>query len=358
MIHAAPSAADDAHPTGAVTRAAPDRRSVLAALLASAALHGTAFAAGADEADPFDPVAAAGAALDQLHSITIVHRGETRFARRFAGPPLDRAANVKSVSKSIVALLTGIAVDRGIIPGTEATLGELAPGLVPDAADPRVKDITVADLLTMQAGLEGTSGPNYGPWVQSADWVRFALTRPMVAAPGEAFQYSTGTYHVLGAVLAETGGASLLALARDWLGDPLGITIPAWTRDPQGRYLGGNNMALTPAAMARIGEMVRLNGEVDGSRVVSEEWISRALTPVTRSPFSGDAYGLGWFLRDFGGAAAAYARGFGGQMIYVVPALELTVAVTSDPTRPARTGGHVGDLNRLLEDDIIPALDA
>ena len=77
--------------------------------------------------------------------------------------------------------------------------------------------------------------------------------------------------------------------------------------------------------------------------------------PRTRSNFSGDDYGYGWFLREAGGHRMAYARGYGGQMIFVVPSLRLTVAITSDPTRPARSDGHVGDLQRLMAESIVPA---
>jgi CubicO group peptidase (beta-lactamase class C family) len=262
---------------------------------------------------------------------------------------------VKSVSKTIVAALTGIAIDRGALPGPEATLGEVAPGLIPRGADPRVAGITMADLLTMQAGLERTSGANYGSWVESRNWVADALSRPMVGEPGDGMLYSTGSYHVLGAVLAEVTGRSLLDQARDGLGAPLGIEVPPWTRDPQGYYMGGNEMALSPLDMFRFGEVYRLGGAVDGTRVLSEDWVRASFVPRTRSFFSGDLYGYGWFLRDAGGHRVAYARGYGGQMIFVVPTLGLTVAITSDPNRPARSDGHVGDLQRLLAETILPA---
>jgi CubicO group peptidase (beta-lactamase class C family) len=259
------------------------------------------------------------------------------------------------VSKTIVAALTGIAIDRGDLPGTAATLGQVAPGLIPRGADPRVAGITVADLLTMQAGLERTSGGNYGAWVESRNWVADALSRPMVGEPGAGMLYSTGSYHVLGAVLTEVTGRSLLEQARDGLGDPLDIDVPPWTRDPQGYYMGGNEMALSPLAMFRFGEVYRLNGAFDGARVLSETWVAESLVPRTRSNFSGDDYGYGWFLREAGGHRMAYARGYGGQMIFVVPSLRLTVAITSDPTRPARSDGHVGDLQRLMAESIVPA---
>jgi CubicO group peptidase (beta-lactamase class C family) len=207
----------------------------------------------------------------------------------------------------------------------------------------------------MQAGLERTSGGNYGRWVSSRNWVSFALSRPFVAEPGARMLYSTGSFHVLGAALAEAAGKSLHTLAREWLGDALDITIPAWKRDPQGYYFGGNDMVLSPMSLLRFGEMHRLGGAWDGTQVLSEAWIEAAWTPRTRSPFSGDQYGYGWFVSSVGGHKMVYARGYGGQMIYIVPALGLTVVITSDPNRPARSHGYAGDLRDLLANDIVPA---
>ncbi len=334
----------------------PSRRATLA-LLASAALA-PGLACGAASRADLSAALSRARGLDQLHALAIAHRGETVLAEALRGPAPDVPVNVKSVSKTVVAALTGAAIDRGVLAGPSQRLAEAASALIPAAADPRVREITVADLLTMQAGLERTSGPNYGAWVESPDWVRDALTRPFVAEPGERMLYSTGSYHVLGAALAEASGRSLLALAREWLGAPLDIVIPPWTQDPQGRYMGGNNMALSPLAMLRFGEMHRQGGTLGGARVLPESWVKAAWTPRTRSPWSGDSYGYGWFISRAGGHDVFYARGYGGQMIYVVPSLELTVAVTSDPTRPARSGGYVGDLNAMLARDIIPAVEA
>ncbi len=293
--------------------------------------------------------------LDQLHGLLVGRDGEVVLSQALRGPPLTRAVNVKSVSKTIVASLVGVAIDRGVLRGPDQRLGQIASGLIPAGADPRVRDLTVADLLTMQAGLERTSGPNYGRWVGSPNWVAFALGRPFVAEPGSGMLYSTGSYHVLGAALARAADRSLLALARDWLGEPLGIEIPPWTRDPQGFYMGGNEMSLSPMALFRFGEMWRRRGAWNGTRVLSEAWVEASWVPRARSPFSGHDYGYGWFLAEMAGRRVAYARGYGGQMLYVVPGLGMTVVVTSDPTRPARSEGHVGELNDLLAEEIIPA---
>ena len=299
-------------------------------------------------------VASQARTLDQCHALVVQLGGIEVLSEVFRGPGIGRAVPVKSVSKTIIAALTGAALDRGEIPSLNATLADVAPQLIPQGADPRVGAITVEHLVTMQAGLERTSGANYGGWISSSNWVANALLRPFLAQPGSRMLYSTGSFHVLGAVLSEVSGESLLTLARSRLGRPLGIDIPAWTRDPQGRYLGGNEMALSLRDMVRFGELYRQGGRWDGVQVLSRDWVERSLQPRTRSPFSGLNYGYGWFLGRAGDEAYALARGYGGQIICIVPGLGLTVAITSDPTRPARSAGYFGDLLHLIEREIIP----
>lgn len=331
----------------------PSRRAFLATALASS-LSGLAAPAIGQRA-PFGAALERARGLEQFHAIVVSRDGEPVLEEVVRGPGLDRPVNVKSVSKTVVAALLGAAIDRGELPGVEATLGEVAPSLIPRDADPRVAAITLEDLVSLRAGLERTSGPNYGGWVASGNWVADALARPFVAEPGGQMLYSTGSFHVLGAVLSEATGESLLALSRAWLGRPLGIEIPPWTQDPQGRYMGGNQMALSPRGMARFGEMVRLGGTWDGERVLSEDWIAASLEPRGRSPYSGLAYGYGWFLGRVRGTRYAMARGYGGQVIAVAPDAGITVAITSDPNQPARSAGYFGALRDIVERDILGA---
>jgi CubicO group peptidase (beta-lactamase class C family) len=295
------------------------------------------------------------ASLPTLHALVAARDGETVVEEAFRGPGLERPTNVKSVSKTIMAALTGAAIDRGVLEGVDQRIAPVLDGLVPTDADPRVGEITIDHLLTMRAGLERTSGPNYGAWVTSSNWVRYALSRRFVDEPGGRMLYSTGSYHLLSAVLTRASGRSTLALARDWLGRPLGIEIPAWTRDPQGFYLGGNNMALSPQALLRFGEMYRQGGIHDGRRVVAESWIETSWRPRVRSFFTGHAYGYGWFIARARGHLVYYAWGYGGQMIYIVPDLALTAVITSDPTAPSGRNGYVRELHALLAEGLIPA---
>lgn len=290
------------------------------------------------------------AALPQLHSIQVLRGEDAVFAEAPRGPGLDRLTNIKSCSKSIVALLLGAAIDRGDVPSVAATLAETAPSILPANATPGAGEITLEDLVTLRAGLERTSGPNYGAWVSSRNWLADALTRPMVAEPGGQMLYSTGSTHILGAALAEATGQSLLAQARERLGRPLGIEIPPWTRDPQGYYMGGNEMALRPTAMLKIAKLMRDGGRYNGAQVIPESWVDASVQPYARSPWSGLSYGYGWFLSSSG---YTLARGYGGQIIAAHAKRNLAVAITSDPTQPARSGGYFGDLMRLLDGPVL-----
>ena len=323
-----------------------------AAALATPFLASGGTAAAATARAPEAAIGEAARSFPRLHSILVQRGADLVFADALRGPGLDRAANIKSCSKSLVALLLGIAIDRGEIPGVDARLTDVASQLVPDDADPAVARLTLQDLVTMRAGLEATSGPEYGAWVNSRNWVAYALRRPMVGSPGGRMIYSTGSSHILGAALTVAAGESLLAQARNRLGDPLGIEIPAWTRDPQGYYMGGNQMALTPRAMLRVALLMRDGGMVDGRQVVSRQWVEASAEPRTRSPWSGLGYGYGWFVSDSG---YLIARGYGGQVIAAHPGRNLAVAITSDPGHPARSQGYFGELMRFLDGPVLHA---
>lgn len=290
------------------------------------------------------------ASLSQLHSLQVQRGNEILFAEAPRGQGLDQVANIKSCSKSIVALLLGTAIDRGEISSVSSTLQQVAPGILPKNATAGAGDITMEDLVTLRAGLERTSGRNYGAWVASGNWLEYALTRPMLSEPGTQMLYSTGSTHILGAALAEATGQSLLNLARERIGMPLGIEIPPWTRDPQGYYFGGNEMAMRPTAMLKLARLLRDRGMFEGDQVISRRWMEASLTPRTRSPWSGLDYGYGWFLTQSG---YVFARGFGGQVIAANPAHDLAVAITSDPTQPARSAGYFGALIQLLEGPVL-----
>lgn len=294
-------------------------------------------------------------ALPRLHALIVARHGEVLAEHRFRGASLDRPVNIKSASKSVLSALTGIAIERGILQGTEQKIAPILRADIPSGADRRIEDIEVGHLLTMRAGLDRTSGPNYGAWVASPNWVRYALARPFVDEPGGRMLYSTGSSHLMSAVLTRASGRSTHALAQEWLAQPLGISLPPWPRDPQGIFFGGNDMLMSPKGLLRFGELYRQDGIIDGKRILPEGWVAESWRPRTRSPWSGSSYGYGWFSEEINGHPVHFAWGYGGQMLYIVPDLELTVAMISDPSPHPRSESHVPQLHALLAQGIIPA---
>jgi CubicO group peptidase (beta-lactamase class C family) len=306
-------------------------------------------------AERIDTMLDRAADLGPIHTLIASRHGVVIAERRYAGPGPDGVANIKSVSKTILGAMVGIAIERGIIESVDQPIVDLLGDRVPASADPMIARVTVDHLLSMRAGLERTSGANYGRWIASRDWVAYALSRPFVAEPGEALQYSTGTWHVLSAILTRRSGRSTLELAREWLGEPLGFRFPPWPQDPQGIYFGGNDMGMTPRAMLRFGEMYLGDGMIGTQRVLTPEWIETSWHPRAVSPFSRDAYGFGWFITELGGERVLYGRGYGGQLLYVVPGRGLSIVITSNPNPPSAGGAYVRALHNLVETGLVAA---
>ncbi len=304
--------------------------------------------AGGQSTAPLAAVVRDAAALAPLETLIVARDGSVLVEEGFRGHSTTAATNIKSASKTIVAALVGIAIDKGVLTGTAQKIAPLLHDKLPARPDPRIHDITLGNLLSMQAGLGRTSGPNYGPWVASNDWVRAALARPFAGEPGGGMLYSTGNSHLLSAILTRATGRSTLALARDWLAPLEGFAIADWMRDPQGIYFGGNQMAMTPRSMLAFGELFRNGGRAGGTQVLSQAWIAESWKPRTQSVFHDDLYGYGWFLTEMADQPVRYAWGYGGQMIYVVPELGLTAVMTSGSDRPSARSGHRDDLHALM----------
>jgi CubicO group peptidase (beta-lactamase class C family) len=303
-----------------------------------------------------------GDSLPKLRSMVVSWRGRVALERYYGGATRATPANIKSASKSIISALIGVAIARGDLAGPRQTIGELLPAEARDL-EPRKKAITVADLLTMRAGLQSTSFENYGSWVGSRNWVRDALRRPMVADAGDRgpMIYSTGSTHLLSAILTGVTGTSTHAYAARHLFQPLGIRLRGWTTDPQGIYFGGNEMRLTPREMLAFGELFRNGGAVRDSggrvkQVIPRAWIDSSWLPRTQSSWSGNEYGYGWWMTDLRGFRAYFAWGYGGQYIFVIPALETTIVVTSDPNALSGQDGHRARIFGLIVEQVLPAV--
>jgi len=328
-------------------------------LLASALLATPAFASQDETAAALRAVLDRAQALAPLETVVVAQGGKILAERGYRGHKTTAPTSIMSASKSIISALVGIAIDKGVLQGTDQPIAPLLADQLPANPDPRLKTVTIGNLLSMQAGLRSTSGPRYGAWIGSRNWVRTALAQPFDDEPGGRMVYSTGSSHLLSAILTRTTGRSTLALARDWLGPLEGFAIASWQRDPQGIYIGGNLMAMSPRSLLAFGELYRMSGVTpDGKRLISAAWIAESWKARTASRWTGDDYGYGWFSRPITGQEVRYGWGYGGQMLYVVPALELTVVMTSNAEAPSGRTGHRDHLHALLGEIIAAVANA
>ncbi|OFW44943.1 MAG: hypothetical protein A3J29_18275 [Acidobacteria bacterium RIFCSPLOWO2_12_FULL_67_14b] len=302
--------------------------------------------------------AKAAAQLPRLRSLLVSWRGSLVLERYFGGARASQPANIKSASKSVMSALAGLAIARGAIKSVDQPITDFFPELARDR-EARKGAITIEDLLTMRSGLESTSGRGYGAWVQSPNWVRYVLARPLVAEPGTRVEYSTGSSHLLSAILTKATRASTWQFAQEQLARPLGFSLARWPQDPQGIYFGGNEMVMTPRQMIRFGELYENDGRVAGRELVPKSWIDRSIVPRGRSRWGSDReYGYGWWIRELGGRDAFYAWGYGGQFIFVIPGLDLVVVTTSRSDVSRERRDHLGAIYDLVEQLVIPPIAA
>ena len=302
----------------------------------------------------FESAREAATALPRLNSLLISHQGQLVVEDYFNGWQGRRPANMKSASKSVISALIGIAIDEGYIESVTVPIVEYFPNHLSLQSSPEKLNITVEDLLTMQSGLKTTSNRNYGKWVLSDNWVEFALNQPLVAEPGEAMLYSTGSSHLLSAILTKAAGIDSKSFAQQYLASPLGFSMSYWSQDPQGIYFGGNNLEMTARQMLAFGELYLNGGQAEGRQIIPRQWIESSYQPHAESPRGqGRYYGYGWWLRDLAGLQVPVAWGYGGQLIFVIKELDLVVVATSDSTPGAGRRDHLRRLYSLVEQLIV-----
>lgn len=303
-----------------------------------------------------EEAAKAAAQLPRLRSLLVSHKGALILERYYGGARATQPANIKSASKSVISALVGIAVSKGLIKSVDQPIVQFFPELARDP-EPKKRDITIEDLITMRSGLESTSGREYGAWVQSRNWVRYVLAQPLTDEPGTRVEYSTGTSHLLSAILTKATKRSTWQFAQEELARPLGFSLAQWPQDPQGIYFGGNDMLMTPRQMIRFGELYQNGGRIGDRQLIPKAWIDQTAVGRGRSRWGSDReYGYGFWIREFAGHKSFYAWGYGGQFIFVVPDLDLVVVTTSraDVSRDRRD--HNDGIYRLVETLIVPVV--
>jgi CubicO group peptidase (beta-lactamase class C family) len=289
--------------------------------------------------------------LPNVHGVLVARRGTLVLEEYFAGPDEHRGRrlgvvefgprtlhDLRSVSKSVVSLLFGIARAEGKIGALDRPVLDHFPEYA-DLRTPEKSRIELQHILTMTMGVEWDENRSYRDPLNSEtqmdaapDRYRFVLTRPAVTPPGETYRYNGGATALIAAVVQRATGRKLVDYARDVLFRPLGIDDAEWITYPDGDPIAASGLRLRPRDLAKIGQLYLSGGRWDGRPVAPADWLRESIRPKVDLD-GGGQYGYQWWLgrstvRDRTVAWAA-ARGNGGQALFVVPDLELLVVVTA-----------------------------
>jgi CubicO group peptidase (beta-lactamase class C family) len=290
----------------------------------------------------------------KLHGVVIMRKGALVLERYDAGEDEIWGTSIGRVafgpdtlhdlrSVTILGLLYGLALAQGKVPAPERPLMEAFPEYADLATDPRHQHLTIAHALTMSLGLEWNEDIPYEDPANSEEQMdlapdpyRYILTRPFVAEPGARYIYGAAATTLIGKLIQKGTGQSLPDFARAALFDPIGIGATAWTNGSNGEPAASSGLRMTPRDLARIGQLILNRGQWEGRPVVPAEWLDKSFQPY----FAVDEfrrYGYFWYLGDwqYGNppnrpiAHWVGAFGYGGQRLFVLPELDITVAITA-----------------------------
>ncbi|MCX6145179.1 MAG: serine hydrolase [Ignavibacteriales bacterium] len=296
-------------------------------------------------------------------SLLVVRNGVLVGEEYFRSDGREVLYHVRSVTKSVVSILFGIAVDRGMIRSLDATVNDYL-GDSYDAIPSITSTISIRNLLTMSGGFqweELQNSSSLDSWYYAPDHVQHALQLPVVNTPGTTFTYNTAACQLLSAIFKKATGVNLLEFARQNLFEPLGMMGDRpWMADERGYNYGGYQLSLKPMDMVNIGLLYLNEGEFGGRRIVSADWVRAS----TRGQIStnnviphGSGYGYLWWIGRTGQYDYYFANGYGGQFIVVVPALRLVVVTRSNWTYSGRTGNDQWmSTIEIIMNSVLPAV--
>jgi len=247
----------------------------------------------------------------------------------------DKPHDVRSVTKTVMSLLIGIAIDKGYIQSADQTIGEYFQPIVTNLTEDKA-NIKIRDLLTMSSGFiwnELTQDMEYYNWISSNNQVQYLFNRSLAAQPGQTFNYNTAALHLLSVILTRATNIKTEDFAKQYLFDQLGIKQNYWEKDRQGYNNGGAGLNITPHDMIKIGQLILNRGKFDGKQIVSPEWIDQSVAiqkSTNNAQLYGPGYGYGLWIGQNESGNYAFANGWGGQFIVIIPKLNLVVTATNN----------------------------
>ncbi|HAN19041.1 MAG: hypothetical protein A2X13_11400 [Bacteroidetes bacterium GWC2_33_15] len=272
--------------------------------------------------------------IENLTSLVVFHK-DTIIKEAFYGTGgADVRQSVRSVTKSVMSILIGIAIDKGYLTSIDQTLGEFIDTSV-YTITPEKSAIKISHLLSMTGGFEWNelTASGYNEWALAENQIQYLLDKPLIAEPGQLFLYNSAGTHLLSYIITKVTGMSTYEFSLQYLFNPIDIQEVDWYIDKQGYCNGGAGLIFTPHDMVKIGQLVLNHGIYKGKTIVSSDYIDMStqmkISTGNTMNFASD-YGYCWWLGQKEEIEYIFANGYGGQFIVIVPSLELIVVTTNN----------------------------
>ncbi|HSW06663.1 serine hydrolase domain-containing protein [Aquabacterium sp.] len=293
------------------------------------------------------------ASFPDVDSVVVMQRGDLLFEHYKPGTDANTLHDVQSVTKSVLALLVGIALERGALKSLDQAVATLLPTAALQDADTTYPPVTIRHLLTMTAGFEPAGRFSRA----DADNPQFLMQRPRRAAPGTTFEYDNLAANLLSIALEAATGQATSSFAREGLFEPMGITAFEWARGRHRHTVGFSGLSLRTRDMARLGQLVLQQGAWQGRQLLPREFTAAAVQPHNAGgPPAGLAYGYLWWVGPASSPKRTFlASGYGGQFIWVYPPMDLVVATTSAVSETSQSRAQA---LTLIRNDIFRAVTA
>ena len=273
--------------------------------------------------------------------------------------------DLRSVTKSVISALTGIALASGAIKSLDQPLLDHFPEYA-DLNTLERRRVTLAHVLSMSSGFDWNEDIPYTDprndeirMTRHKDPLRFALEPRFVANPGVQFNYNGGLTQVMAAVLERTTKTPIEDYARARLFEPLGITDVEWVGDLAGMPSAASGLRLRARDLAKFGSLYLHGGRWNGKQILDAEWVERSTRRhVPLNSKSAAGYGYFWWYNchasDRGEIEVRAAVGNGQQRVFVLPGLKMVVTILAGRYNDFTVGGSLG--RRILHEHVIPAV--
>ncbi len=275
--------------------------------------------------------------FSHITSAIVLRHGNIIFEEYYNGATVDSLHQIRSATKSILSALIGIAIKEGDLQDIEVKVVDLFPEYVTSEMDARINSISLKHLLTMTSGIpyDFMAYMHWLQWIQFDNPIQGLFTENLESEPGHKFNYNDPGVHMLSVVLSKVCRVRASDYACEYLFSELGINNFTWPTDSHGNNIGCAELTLRTRDMAKFGQLYLNKGKWKNKQIIPIEWIKQSTTEQTEGGApGGDRYGYLWWITKIEDYSAYYAFGFGGQLIYVIPDLDIVTVITSDLQGP------------------------